>query len=462
MTDPKASPASAVRPRGSPGKGGDGTADRAGIGQPRSKPLWDRRLRTASLTVLATFVLLGGWSATARLDSGAVAPGYLTSEGNTKTIEHFEGGTIAEIRVRNGETVEEGAVLLRLDRTEKEASSEHFRSRLTDALVEKARLEAERSLADAITYPDSIEAKRDDPDVARSIADQDKQFAIRRAGLMQTVSILRTQIGQAGEEIRSLQVQRQIAEEQRRFAEDDVEALRALNERGLAQRDRLNAAERDYLALAEKIATADIAISRARQEIGKLRLQIAQEQERYRESAAEALARANEMISALTRDLIVAEDSLRRVEILAPVAGTVQESDLTIGSVVRPGEPIMKVAPIDPKLVVRVQIAPNDIESVYPGMRAEVRFPAFRTLHLKPIIGELRSVSRDRIVDEQQGRAYFDGDVEIDFDSVPSSIRERLVAGMAADTVLPTGERTALAYLVAPISQRLNAAMREK
>ena len=170
---------------------------------------------------------------------------------------------------------------------------------------------------------------------------------------------------------------------------------------------------------------------------------------------------ARQKIADLREKVRVAKDVFRRLVIAAPVSGTVQNLKFfTVGGVIKAGEPLVEIVPERDRFIVQAHVSPHDTESLIPGMRAEIRFTAFRTNVLPLIMGHVESVSRDRLIDETTRQPYFLTQVIVE--DVPREVRERLVAGMPADVLLPTGERTVLDYLVRPLKDRINSALREK
>jgi HlyD family type I secretion membrane fusion protein len=134
----------------------------------------------------------------------------------------------------------------------------------------------------------------------------------------------------------------------------------------------------------------------------------------------------------------------------------------TIGGVIRAGEPLLELIPDDEGLVVDAQVSPTDIDAIQAGMRAEIRFSAFHGQILPLIMGKVESVSRDRINDEQKKSSYFLARVTVDKNEVPAMVKGRITAGMAAEVIVPTGERTVLNYLVRPLRNRASTSFREK
>lgn len=423
-----------------------------------------RSMRASALMIVVCFGFVGGWLAIARLDSAAVAPGVLENAGTTKTIQHLEGGIVREILVTNGDEVREGDLLLRLDPTQSEASAQLFETQLLTSRARRQRLEAEIVMATALAFDADLKAAADtNPAIAKILGDEARQFELRRQELAQARDILQTNIGQARAEIEAFLVSRGIAEREIALLKADLADQKSLLERGLTSQARVTELEQDSLAQEEKIAQSDIEVARIEQSILGFQLQIAQLEQEYRNTAAEQLEAINREIRSLERDSIVANDYLERVEIRAPVDGTVQESVLgTVGAVVRGGETLMKIAPLEDDYIISAKVSPNDIEGILPGSAAQITFPAFQTLELKPADGELISLSRDRVVDQRTQIDYYEARIRLDETSLPDGVRTRLVAGMSASVVLPTGQRTALNYLLGPITRRLQNAMREE
>ena len=423
-----------------------------------------RSLRASALVILVCFGFVGGWLAIARLDSAAVAPGVLENAGTTKMIQHLEGGIVREILVTNGDIVREGDLLVRLDPTQSEASVQLFANQLLTSRARRQRLEAEIVNAQTLAFDADLKAAAENnPAVAKILSDETRQFDLRRQELAQARDILQTNIGQARAEIEAFVVSRSIAEREIALLKADLADQKSLLERGLTNQARVTSLEQDSLAQEEKIAQSNIEVARIEQSILGFQLQIAQIEQEYRKSAAEQLEAVNREIRSLERDAIVANDYLERIEIRAPVDGTVQENVLgTVGAVVRGGETLMKIAPLEDDYIISAKVSPNDIEGILPGSAAQITFPAFQSLDLKPAEGQLIALSRDRVVDQRTQVDYYEARIRLDDTALPDNVRTRLVAGMSVSVVLPTGQRTALNYLLGPLTRRLQNAMREE
>lgn len=428
----------------------------------------DRILRSSirnSLVLIGLFFGgFGWWLHTARLDSAAVASGVIENAANTQIIQHLEGGIVSEILVRNGEKVEQGEVLLRLDPTTGEATTALYNEQLYSFQAKSIRLEHEINLGNELIFPDElVVAAKSMSSLQQQLEDEKRQFLLAKTSLEQNEELFRTQIEQYLEEIRGLELGRSIAQRALQLVQGDLEKQQSLFDRGLTNQAVVLALLREELEFEEKIAQAEIDIVRTKQAISGLELQIRQSIETYRQTAARELDSVNAEIRALERDLIVSSESLKRIEVKSPVSGTVQESILNnVGAVIGSGETIMKIAPDTSDYVISAKLSPNDIENILPGIEAQITFPAFSSIETAPAKGELYSISRDRVVDATTGESFFEAEVHMLSETVRDEIKTKLVAGMTVTVILPTGERTALEYVLAPVVRRWESAMREE
>lgn len=424
---------------------------------------WRAPLRIGFAIVALTFGACGGWAAVARLDGAAIGPGVVAVESNKKTVQHFEGGIVSELLVRDGHRVQQGDLLVRLDRTRAGAASDLYRRQLAAALATEARLAAERDGLDAFEFPPEVLALRDDPIVQRTMVDQGRQFDARRQTLLSQVAILKIQIEQIRNEINGIKLEQKTAEAQLVFVNQELDGLRQLWAKKLTDLARLTTKEVEQLRLRGVVARALVDIARAEQRISETQLKIEQLRQDLRQEASQQLPDIRKSINDVRQEIIVAQDTLQRIEIRAPTAGTVQQLRVfTIGGVLKAGEPILDIVPVTDELVVRARISPNDVHTIQPGMIAEVRFPAFHRASLPLVTGAVRTISNDRLLDDLTKEPYFAAEVTVDRQTIPDDLRDKLTAGLAADVIIPTGERTALQYLISPLVERFQMSMRER
>jgi HlyD family type I secretion membrane fusion protein len=428
---------------------------------------WRVMLRVGVGVIVFTFVVLGGWSAVARLDSAVVADGAIAIESNRKTIQHLEGGIVREILVRDGDTVRQGDTLVRLDPTRNEATDKGYRQQLAIASALQARLTAQRDMAETIDFPADVTAFKDDPYIGNALRDNQSQFDNRRQSLLRGVQVLEKQIAQAKSEIAQASVDQETAQKQIESIDLELPSLKSLLERGLVSLPRVTTLERQLMVVKGQLETAKVSAVKAEEKVGEFQARIDQLQQDYRQEGANALPDVRKVISDARQQLTIASDVLQRIDIKAPVTGTVQQLKVfTIGGIIRAGDSILDIVPSSDTLVVRAKVLPIDVDRILTGEKVEVRVPQFMKFELHPIEGVVRSISRDSITDAPSGAGpptpYYAVEVAVDRGSIPEEIRDRMIAGMTVDTIIRTQQRTVLSYLLAPLRNRLAKSMHER
>jgi S-layer protein transport system membrane fusion protein len=323
-------------------------------------------------------------------------------------------------------------------------------------------------MAEAVQFPAEVLARKDDPLVAVAMRDNEGQFQNRRESLLRLIDVLEKQIAQAEREVEQAVVDQKTAQDQLDSIDIELPNLRLLLSRGLVAVPRVTTLERQQMQTKGQFETAKINIIKGRDKIAEFRARIDQAWQDYRQEAANAIPDVRKTIGDARQQLVIASDALQRVEIKAPVTGTVQQLRIfTIGGVIKPGDPILDLVPQSDTLVVRGKVMPVDVDRIEPGMKVDIRVPQFMKFDIKPIEGAVRSVSRDSMVDQTPGAPspqlpYFAVEVAVDRAGIDEELRDRLMAGMIVDTVIRTQERTVLSYLTAPLRHRLAKSMRER
>lgn len=410
---------------------------------------------------------LGGfllWAALAPLDEGVPSRGTVVLESQRKTVQHLSGGLVREILVGEGQTVTAGQVLLRLDDAAGRAQYEARRQQYLGLLAMESRLLAEQTGAAAPVLPPEL-LTSDDPAVRRQVATQQSLFAARRGVLAaQRQGLREAERGQealiAGYEARIGSLRRQEASLRQELA-----GIRELVEEGYAPLARRLDLERRIAGTEGDMAELTGQIARTRGAIGELRQRAAQlEQEYFREGDAQ-LAQIRLELQADRERYAAAGAELARSELRAPVAGQVVGLSVhTVGAVIQPAQKLMDIVPSDEALVLEARIPPQFIDRLTVGAVADVRFSAFAHAPMLVVEGRLESLSQDVLTETTpQGEiGYYLARVRL----TPAGLRalggRRLQAGMPAEVVIRTGERSLLAYLLQPLVKRVAASMKEE
>ena len=420
--------------------------------------------RTVAFGVAAVALFFGGfaaWSALAPLETAAIAPGALSVSGKRKTVQHLEGGIVADIRIAEGDRVEAGETLVVLDDTQTRATVSDLEAKHRSEAALKARLEAERDGLAEVRYPQWLR------EAAAShggglLATQDRIFAARARTLANRASIHDQRIAQLREEIVGLTEEGAAQERELDLLAEDRDAVRSLVETGAATRTRLRAFEREIAELTGRRARNRAFVARAEQRIGETRLMIAELGNAHRNEVVAELREVDERLSELAERLRAARDVLARTRIAAPVAGTVVDLRIfTRGGVIGRGQPLMDIVPAGGTLVIEAHVNPTDIDSVWPELPAQVRLTAFSQLTTPTLAGTVLRVSADRLVNEQTGAPYYLAEVALDPEQ-PALAELSLQPGMPAEVMIVTGKTTAIDYLLKPIVASLGRALREE
>lgn len=415
--------------------------------------------------IAVTFLGLGGWAATARVDGAVVAPGVIGVESKRQVVQHLEGGIVAAILVQEGQRVAREAVLFRLDPTQSRANDEAALAQRRAALALEARLVAERDDAPTIIFPPELMELARVPAVREAMADQNAQFRDRRAAFQSQIDILNGRIVQLGHELEGLAQERASARQQLDFIEDELTAVRELERKRLVNKSRVSSLEREKARLEGLVGRNIADEAKARGSIGEQKMQMVQLSQQRAEDVGSQLLEVREKLAELKEKVLVTRSVLERIEIRAPSGGIVQNINpriYTVGAVVRPGDTLLEIVPLDAPLVVEARVPVQDIDRLDLHEAVEVRFPAFHGRTTPMVLGHLASVSRDRLVDETTHQPYFLARVGVDETDVPADLRGRLQPGMDAEVAFHTGSRTVLSYLLRPLADAMARAFTER
>ena len=293
--------------------------------------------------------------------------------------------------------------------------------------------------------------------------DQIHQFQERREALEGQRNVLQSRIVQLHTEIDGISIEKSSTEKQTDYINQELIGLRALAGKNLVPVTRVYAMERERTRLEGDGGRAVADIAKAQSSIAEMNIQIQQLTQKLQEEVASTLLDARQKIADLRERSTVAQDVVKRLAIFAPRAGTVQNLKVfTIGQVVRGGEPLLDIVPDNDALVVHAQFPTADIDTVFAGMTAELRFPAFHSRTIPVLLGKIKSISHDRMLDETTHQYYYLGVVSLNRGDIPEEYRSRVRAGMPAEIIVSSGERTVLNYLVGPLSSSIRKTFREQ
>ncbi len=402
---------------------------------------------------------LAGWSVLASVSGAVIATGVVESP--NRVVEHIDGGTVSAVPVRDGDRVEEGALLLRFDDGLLRSEEALLSARQAELAARRNRLEAEFRGSEAIAWDDDLTA---DPAVRDILDGQERLFRARARARAGEVAQLRERIGQAREEIAGLEAQAASLERQSELIGRERAAQQALFDKGLTQLPRLLALERTAETLRGESATVTAQTARAKGRIAELELMILQIGARRIEEAEGQARDIGAEENQVKERLAAVRERLGRMDVRAPVAGEVFAMTVSApGEVVRPGEPIGQIVPLGAPLVAMARIQPIDVDQVYPGQPALLRFPAFPARETPEFDGHVVRVSADAVTDE--ALSWYEVELAVDrgADGESGPFGDFAVTpGMPVEAHIRTQERTVIGYLVKPVTDFFYRSLREE
>ena len=408
----------------------------------------------------------GGWWATHTEISGAVvASGELRVETKQKPVQHPEGGVVGEIFVREGEVVELGQPLLRLEQITQDATRAILESQITELAARKVRLLAERDSDRALSFPpDLLEKERRGGEGSKVVSDQRSLFAARLAGYRQQAAQMRERVGQIQSEIAGSQSRISSFRNQLVSVEGERVRVKTLLDQGLTTETRLQEILREKARIEGEIGALESNTSRLTRQIQETRIEMTRLRESRREEAIAELREVQGGINEIEQRIVVADESIRKIQLVSPQAGAVQ--DLTVfaaGAVVYPGQPIMMIVPTTDRLVLEAKVDPTKRDQVVVDGPARVRFSTFNQATTPELNGTVVNISYDRKIDEVSGAPYFSVEVLLSDDERKRLGEEnKLVPGLPAEIFIETGKRTPMSYILKPLADNFARAGNEK
>ncbi|HKK52292.1 MAG TPA: HlyD family type I secretion periplasmic adaptor subunit, partial [Myxococcota bacterium] len=361
----------------------------------------------------AVFLLLGGlgaWSVGVQIAGAVVAPGTVQVESERQVIQHPDGGVVGEILARDGDAVEAGDVLIRLDGTFLRSELAIVERQIAELFARGARLEAERDGADALDFGEVPQfALIGTEMIEEQMEGQRALFEARRTSLSQEQKQLAEQQRQIQRQIEGTEAQLSALERQLAIIERELGDVQTLFDQGLIQIQRLLELQREEARLEGEIGRLMAAIAEAETRVSELEIQSLRLVDSRREEAITRLRDLQYSEIELVERRISLMERLARLDIRAPVSGLVFGSRVfAVQSVVQAAEPMLYIVPGDQPLHVTARIDPRDIEQVYPGQDVALMFTTFSQRTTPEVAGVVQRVSADAEADENTGQTFYE------------------------------------------------------
>lgn len=421
-----------------------------------------RRQIVLSLSIAAIF--MGGFAAAANwaeIHGAVMSSGKIIVLGRAKQVEHPDGGLIADIVVSEGDKVEAGQLLFRLDGTVAQANLGIIENQLLQLLAQESRLLAEQANRADIEVPGdftSVSAERR----LLLIEAQKELRAARAATRVSQKAQLARQISQLEEQISALKAQRQAVDDNIALVDDQLGRYTSLNDRGLIMHSQLISVQRERASLGGSQAALTAEIIETQQAMAQAELKLAQIDETFYESVLTELDLKRAEIAKLAEERVAAQDKIRRLDIRAPMTGSLHELNIhTIGSVAAAGETLVSIIPDDDELIVEAKLSPADIDQVHRGQNARIRLSSLSQRVTPELLASVIDISADLTHDPQTNTSYYLARLRINEDELGKVGKETLKPGMPAEVFVQTEARSILSYLIKPITDQITHAMRE-
>ncbi|WP_418593247.1 HlyD family type I secretion periplasmic adaptor subunit [Ponticoccus sp. (in: a-proteobacteria)] len=419
------------------------------------------------LGIVALLILVGGfgtWAATTNISGAIVASGSIEVDQNRQVVQHPDGGVVAEIRVREGDTVEVGDTLIRLDPTLLQSELAITEGQLYELMARRARLHAERDTAADITFPEPLLTRAAaDEEVRELVEGQRNLFLARLESAAREIEQLSKRKDQIADQVRGIEAQQVALDEQLDLIRQELENQQSLLERGLAKIGTVLALQREQSRLTGTVGELIAQKAQAEGRITEIDIQIQSLQTQRREESITTLRDLQFRERELAEQARALRERLSRMEITAPVSGVVYGMTVfTPRSVIRPADPVLYLVPQDRPLVIAAQVETIHIDQLFVNQEVSLRFAALDQRQTPELFGRVVQISADAFEDQSTRVRYYRAEIvlsEGQIDRLPEGTA--LIPGMPVEAFIRTADRTPLAYLVKPFTDYFARAFRE-
>lgn len=415
---------------------------------------------------LALLVLVGGfgaWGTFSSIAGAVVASGQIEVDQRRQVVQHPDGGVVDAILVQDGDHVQAGDTLIRLDGEMLRSEHAIVEGQFYELLARRGRLEAERADAAAISFaPELLAAAQADPDVAELVDGQQRLFDARLATLTKSLEQVGKRREQTQSQIAGIDAQLTALATQQELIGQELTDQRGLLAKGLAQSSRVLALEREAANLAGQVGELTAQRAQAEGRITELELETLRLSSQRREDAETELRNIGYRELELAERRRALSGQIERLDLRAPVSGVVYGMTVTTPrAVIRAAEPVLYIVPQDRPLVIAARISPIHIDEVSIGQPVQLRFSAFASRTTPQLLGQVTNISADAITDEATRASYYRAEVMLNPGELAKLGALTLLPGMPVEVYIRTGERSPLGYLVKPFADYFNRAFRE-
>lgn len=422
-----------------------------------------RKPARVGLVVIGAFVLcLTLWGALAPVSGAAIAEGSLQVEAQRQSVQHPYGGVVKTLLVHEGQRVKEGEVLMTLSDTEPRAKLDVLLAEQITLTAQEGRLVAERDGAEEPQFAETLLARKDDPLVAQTLANERAIMAARARQFDAETGMLRRKVGQLREKIEGMRAQVEGLRRQHDLFGEELAGARELLEKGYTPKTRVLALERQMAELEADRGAKVAEIAAAEQAIGEAELALAKAERARIAEITDQLRQTQSRLAELRPRVEAAQDVLDRTRIAAPMSGEVVSlAVFTEGGVVQQGARLLDVVPTGNPLIVEARLPLADVNQIKPGQSADIRLTGIPRNERPRMRGTVMTVSADRVTDEKSGHGYYAVRIRPNAEDLADNTFD-LQSGMPVEVIMTTRPRTFAGYLFSPLLDEISGAFRER
>jgi epimerase transport system membrane fusion protein len=419
----------------------------------------------AGFFVIALF--FGGitvWSVYFPFQGAVIASGVVKVSGERQLVQHLEGGMIDKIFIQEGDTVAQGDVLIELKSSQVNSNVDLLQGRLWAKQAEAARLRSEAAMRSDIVWPQEFEKQKGNREIDEIKSTEEDIFTSRRSDIQGKTELYHSQIMQLGNRIDGAKEELNSQVEIIRNLEEDLTSKRPLVKEKYMGKTNILELERMLSEYKGRKGKLNQDIAQFLQMIEEFKLRIVDIENQYKDQAVSRLGEVSDVIFEIKEQIKPQLDAQERLEIRAPVSGVVINMQVHSedSGVIRPGMPLLEIVPEDLKMIIKVQVRPQDIISVKTGQDTKVQLAAFQRNSTPPVKGWVTYVSPDLMSQEtaQGVMSYYEAHVEVDENDLKSK-NAYLSPGMPVACYITTDKRTVISYLLGPLLNNFDMALRE-
>ncbi len=408
-------------------------------------------VRWAALIVLALIV----WASLAEVDEVTKGDAKVVPSRQLQVIQSLDGGVVTEILVREGQLVEAGQMLLKIDETRATSGVRESAAQTFSLKVKLARLKA---LGEGISFTPPAATN---PEEQRVVDEEQQLYDAKRSELSALISISQQQLAQRQQELNEMRSRRESAARNLDLSQQELSKTRPLLATGAVSEVEILRLERDVSKARGDMEQAGAQSSRVMASINEATRKIQETEISFRNEARKDLSETLSRLNSLNEGAVALVDKVEKAQVKSPVRGRVQRLLAnTVGGVVQPGRDLVEIVPLDDALVLEARVQPKDIAFIHPGQAATVKFTAYDFSIYGGLEGEVENISPDTVTDERGVNTFYVVRVKTRLPNFGDKMP--IIPGMTAEVDILTGKKTVMSYLLKPVLKGKAYALRER